>query len=800
MKKFTKTLLFLLICSVITPYVYADFGDTNVTKWKDNKFGSISLAFDDSIFTHVDYVMPELIKRGFVGSFWINPGAKDYCHDVYSWECVAVSSGMELCDHSFHHYGCESNEEADYEIGETQRHIWTLRPPNASKFSLFLGGGATSWDYNNHAEIAAKYFIYSGRGTGYVDGSGTNATVASLKAHVNTAVNTSSQVVIGFHGVGPNGENLPQAENTAFVEMLDEMVTYKDNLWVGTCGDVYKYILERNSLTISTSSSGGNLVLTLTSGVDPVLYDFPLTLISTVSSSWNFCLVTQGERKKTYAVTSGVVMYEAIPGWGDVVISQASALDATAPAQLSSVYDGTITGSDIDTTAELHQLSANWTAGDDVETGIKRYWYGIGTAAGERNILDWIDNGTQTFVTATRTNLSLIRGVTYYFTVRAENGQGLFSEPANSDGQCVDTNPSYISWYEDFESGSLSKWDSNGVFSGNNTISISNEAAHSGNSGLKFHLGDASAIGLTKSNISSVSDNYFKFYFKLSSSFNMDEYPTSGVSDGSVPGKECTIINFSNAAWETIASVNIYYSTNSYNIYVYGNWTNSFTNGAKDYGLPTYPSNWIEGFGYAPTRQFVNSGRLAFTKGDWHSLDIRLKADGSRGGIEIWLDGMRIDSYLYNNTTKYAVKHLSLAIDSAQIARANAAGDIYFDDIDLSDSYLPSFVAGSYQAPVAPVLVPPSDNPFVYTRVHANPLTMTAGKTMKFSKLPANAVIRIYTLAGKFVYQKDSANGEVSWDGKNDKGDQIAQGVYMYTLKTPDGHKKTGKIAVKKGD
>lgn len=110
--------------------------------------------------------------------------------------------------------------------------------------------------------------------------------------------------------------------------------------------------------------------------------------------------------------------------------------DLTNPASIATVYDGATAGSDIPKTGFSTQLSANWTASGDPETGIKAYWYAIGTSAGATNTRGWTNNGTLTSVTAT--SLSLINGVTYYFSVKAVNGLDMESTVTSSNGQWVD--------------------------------------------------------------------------------------------------------------------------------------------------------------------------------------------------------------------------------------------------------------------------------------------------------------------------------------------------------------------------
>jgi len=88
-------------------------------------------------------------------------------------------------------------------------------------------------------------------------------------------------------------------------------------------------------------------------------------------------------------------------------------------------------------TSSTTQLHASWSASDP-DSGIAEYQYAIGTTAGGTDIVGWTLTGVQTSVT--KGGLSLVDGETYYFTVKAKNGAGLWSSAGNSDGITVNTN------------------------------------------------------------------------------------------------------------------------------------------------------------------------------------------------------------------------------------------------------------------------------------------------------------------------------------------------------------------------
>ena len=82
-------------------------------------------------------------------------------------------------------------------------------------------------------------------------------------------------------------------------------------------------------------------------------------------------------------------------------------------------------------TTNLMQLYAVWVS-NDPESGVAEYQYAIGTTPLGTDVAGWISTGTNTSVT--HTGLSLLDGITYYFSVKARNGIGSWSDVGSSDG------------------------------------------------------------------------------------------------------------------------------------------------------------------------------------------------------------------------------------------------------------------------------------------------------------------------------------------------------------------------------
>ncbi|MBU1598489.1 MAG: PKD domain-containing protein, partial [Nanoarchaeota archaeon] len=113
--------------------------------------------------------------------------------------------------------------------------------------------------------------------------------------------------------------------------------------------------------------------------------------------------------------------------WGEAAhfrINIAPPPDDTPPSIPVVMDDG------IDT-ANPTQLHASWSS-NDPESEISEYLYAIGTTPYGEDVIPFTSAGVNTGIT--RTGLNLAKGQTYYFSVKAKNGAGLFSEAGVSDG------------------------------------------------------------------------------------------------------------------------------------------------------------------------------------------------------------------------------------------------------------------------------------------------------------------------------------------------------------------------------
>ncbi len=70
------------------------------------------------------------------------------------------------------------------------------------------------------------------------------------------------------------------------------------------------------------------------------------------------------------------------------------------------------------------------------------------------------------------------------------------------------------------------------------------------------------------------------------------------------------------------------------------------------------------------------------------------------------------------------------------------------------------------------------------------------GHVLKFDNLPPESEIQIFTVSGELVRKFQGVSGRQTWDGKNQNGEQVAAGVYIYLITTGDEKKITGKLFI----
>ena len=291
-------------------------GATRIARWKDDKKAVFLLMFDDSIPSDFRTVLPELQKRGMIGTFYVNPGKGEWQAFKDKWEKEIPATGMVYANHTWTHQGITSLDNAEEEIGKANEVILKLFPGKEPRLISFgrpgVGKGQWTISEDELKQVLAKHHLIERGAFGGHGAMIAFKTAEEMLALADEAIANGGVEYIVFHGVGAEWIVTPV---DTFVKLLDGLAARRDQLWITDHISAHQYETERSTAEVNVLEAGAQKIrLELKSKADSQLYDFPLTLITQVPANWGQCQVVQGTKKSTVAAANGALQFEALPG------------------------------------------------------------------------------------------------------------------------------------------------------------------------------------------------------------------------------------------------------------------------------------------------------------------------------------------------------------------------------------------------------------------------------------------------------------------------------------------------------
>jgi peptidoglycan/xylan/chitin deacetylase (PgdA/CDA1 family) len=300
MKKYSLIYILLLSISANANAGYTTIDNKYmITKWYGNKDCAISLRFDDSSTSHIEKVIPALNSYNIKATFMINPGRRSYKKYKNVWENTVNNMGHNLGNHTWHHRGADSIEEAEFEIGAVSKLIWSLYPNN-SKLHLFAAGGGEKWGGKRWSqadpkfkEIVKKYHLidlYNGDYDSiYLD---TKLKLEDLLNSIDINIQKGAHQAYTLHFIRNTytsfegllrliikGYDIAYREEE-FIKFLDYLSEKRNQIWIASLLDIIKYENEFNNATLKIiKKDDTQILLGLHATLDSSLYDHPLTLV-----------------------------------------------------------------------------------------------------------------------------------------------------------------------------------------------------------------------------------------------------------------------------------------------------------------------------------------------------------------------------------------------------------------------------------------------------------------------------------------------------------------------------------------
>jgi len=293
-----------------------------IADWYNFKHAACSITFDDGTLDQYCVAFPELEKRNLKATFFIITGSRDtgIWHEgrierrLFSWKQAKemAFSGHEIASHSRTHADLTNTQNDITEELKASKHEILHHIPAYQKRGITF-----SWPYwrnnNKLQKIAGRYYIGARGGGGdvrfYPKRYGgipektppnfyqINAMSVTerygadqMKNLCDITYNAGGWFLTCFHGIDDgkipkNAVGWDPLLLQHFIAALDYIKNKK--YWIGTFGEVIRYIHERNQAIVTINSKDRNSIrFSVEDGLDDTVYYMPLTIEITVPPHW----------------------------------------------------------------------------------------------------------------------------------------------------------------------------------------------------------------------------------------------------------------------------------------------------------------------------------------------------------------------------------------------------------------------------------------------------------------------------------------------------------------------------------
>lgn len=294
--------------------------NVSVAKYKHNKACAISYTFDDGLSEHYTLVVPELEKRGFRGTFWIN-GSKINPDRETKVDTTRMdwSQLKEMSDrgHEISNHGWAHKNFARFPLEEIREDIYK----NDSAIFAHTGVMPRTFCYpNNNMKAEGKRIAVQNRvGTRTHQRSiGNKATAQNLDEWLNTLIETNDWGVGMTHGLTYGYDAFPNPQR--LWDHWDRVKAQEGCVWVGTFREVASYIREREEVKLNIVRKKKRLEITPDLQLDKELFIEPLTLVLE-GPEFRTITAKQGKNKLPVQVVGNQVFFDFDPYGGVIIVN-----------------------------------------------------------------------------------------------------------------------------------------------------------------------------------------------------------------------------------------------------------------------------------------------------------------------------------------------------------------------------------------------------------------------------------------------------------------------------------------------
>ncbi|MEX0721674.1 MAG: polysaccharide deacetylase family protein [Balneolaceae bacterium] len=334
------SVLILVFSALLTMTAIAQHIDEpyEIGDWKDFKTAAISYTFDDNYPKQLDVVVPMFNEFGYKLTLFTFTNAWNSAN----WEKLseAVEQGHEIGSHTATHNNLsEMNDDQQLEELAGSKETIEENIPGYKVHTI-----AYPFCVAGNNDLTRQYYI-AARGcsgqivpqtpSNFMDissmiiGSEGFETSEALNGRADAAVSSGGWAVFLVHGLDGEG-GYSELASEEIQGNLEYMADNDSNFWVGSFGNVFKYLRERNAASVNEISADENKIeVELTDTLDNSMYDHPITIRRLIPQDWDSVTVWQDTLLlKSRIIETGEgkrVQFNAIPDSGLIIIEKAMA-------------------------------------------------------------------------------------------------------------------------------------------------------------------------------------------------------------------------------------------------------------------------------------------------------------------------------------------------------------------------------------------------------------------------------------------------------------------------------------------
>ncbi len=332
---YRKTLL-LFLCVMIGASVMAQIPSAyRVGTWKDFKPAAVSYTFDDNTSNQIPVAIPLFDNYGFKTTlFTVTQSMNPNWNNIKS----AASKGHEIASHTVTHADLSNSnlQTQDNELKNAQSTINTQVPSQKCVTVAYpncnIGDVSTIQKYYIAGRTCSGQIIPGNPSDFYrlssiICGNQGVNTANDMNTRLNSAKSSGGWAVFLLHGIDNDGGYSPLS-SSVLSSHLSHVNTNKADFWVGTFGEVVKYIKERNALSISeTTVNADSIRITPTDNLDNSVYNVPVTVRRQLPSGWQNGRVRSGSAIVPSAIVTdngtSYIQFDVIPDNGVYTLANA---------------------------------------------------------------------------------------------------------------------------------------------------------------------------------------------------------------------------------------------------------------------------------------------------------------------------------------------------------------------------------------------------------------------------------------------------------------------------------------------